>query len=263
MKPSKSQPPRRRARKGAPAAGRRKKPATPARPPHLREIVATLEGLYGVPPPPVTNDPFDLIVLENAAYLVDDERRLTTWRALRNTVGTRPADLLAAGADRLTNLIREGGMFPTQRTDKLLRAATLAQERFAGDLTQALRLPLAQARRELKRFPGIGDPGADKLLLFTHTQPVLALESNGPRCLLRVGFGVEGKSYAQSYKSVQAATLADLPASCDELIAAYQLLRTHGQFVCRRNEPRCGACPLRSDCAYGRSHPSEGRHDVS
>jgi hypothetical protein len=45
----------------------------------------------------------------------------------------------------------------------------------------------------LKRFPGIGDPGAEKILLFIHSYPVMALDSNGTRVLCRVGFSEEQK----------------------------------------------------------------------
>ena len=48
-----------------------------------------------------------------------------------------------------------------------------------------------KARRALKRFPGIADPGADKLLLFAGVTPYLALDSNGLRVLLRLGYGEE------------------------------------------------------------------------
>ena len=62
-------------------------------------------------------------------------------------------------------------------------------------------MPLARARRLLRRFPGIGEPGADKVLLFSRTQPVFALDSNGLRTLLRLGYGREVKSYPATYRS--------------------------------------------------------------
>ena len=43
------------------------------------------------------------------------------------------------------------------------------------------------SEKALKRFPSIGDPGAEKILLFTRSYPVMALDSNGLRVLCRVG----------------------------------------------------------------------------
>ena len=108
----------------------------------------------------------------------------------------------------------------------------------------------SSAKRALKKFPGIGDPGAEKILLFTETHPVLALESNGLRVLLRFGFGEEQKDYAASYRSVRAALEGQLPNDCKKLIRAHQLLRLHGKELCKRAQPICEACPLRARCRY-------------
>lgn len=86
--------------------------------------------------------------------------------------------------------------------------------------------------------------------MLTHSHPVLALESNGLRVLLRVGFAEEKKSYSASYRGVQQALAGQLPADYDELIAAHQLLRQHGQELCKRTRPLCEGCPVREDCRY-------------
>jgi endonuclease-3 len=71
--------------------------------------------------------------------------------------------------------------------------------------------------------------------------------------LLRLGFGKEEKSYAKSYRSAQEAASAEIPESLGARIEAHLLLRRHGQELCKRNHPRCEACPLRPDCAYYRA----------
>src|SRR4029077_15984410 len=114
---------------------------------------------------------------------------------------------------------------------------------FGGSLDQALTLPFAKARKALQGFPAIGAPGAEKILLFTKTYPVLALESNGLRVLLRLGFGEERKNYSASYASVQTALQDEIGNDCGFLISAHQLLRRHGKELCRRSNPACDACP--------------------
>ena len=78
--------------------------------------------------------------------------------------------------------------------------------------------------------------------MFTRSQPVLALDSNGLRVLLRLGFGAEKKNYAASYRSAQEALADQLPRDRDALIRAHQLLRQHGQELCRRS--RAGVRPV-------------------
>jgi endonuclease III len=79
---------------------------------------------------------------------------------------------------------------------------------------------------------------------------VLALDSNGLRVLLRLGFGREDKNYTKSYRSAQEAAAGDLPPDVGVLIEAHQLLRRHGKELCKANHPRCEICPVRAKCAY-------------
>lgn len=87
--------------------------------------------------------------------------------------------------------------------------------------------------------------------MLTRSYPVLALESNGLRVLLRLGYAEEKKSYSASYRGVQQALAGLLPPDYDSLIAAHQLLRQHGQELCKRTRPLCEAgCPLTAECRY-------------
>lgn len=92
--------------------------------------------------------------------------------------------------------------------------------------------------------------GAEKILLFSGTRPILALESNGLRVLLRLGFGEEKKTYAASYKSARAALENEGTYDFDFPIKAHHLLRQHGQELCKRNYPRSAQCPLKQSCRY-------------
>jgi endonuclease III len=148
--------------------------------------------------------------------------------------------------------IGKAGILPDVSAEKLLTIAKIAHEEFQSDLGSVLRKPLPQAKKALKRFPSIGDPGAEKILLFTRSYPVMALDSNGLRVLCRVGFAEEQKNYSATYKSVQEALRQQLLRDHDSLIRAHQLLQHHGQELCKRSKPRCADCPVREGCNYGR-----------
>ena len=105
-----------------------------------------------------------------------------------------------------------------------------------------------------KGFPGIGKPGAEKVLLFTRGEPVLALDSNGVRVLARLGFGEEKRNYDATYRAVQQAASASLPKTPRALVRAHLLLRKHGQETCKTNAPRCEACVAQPACDYYRRH---------
>src|SRR5262249_48929053 len=143
--------------------------------------------------PPKLDGPWEMILWENVAYLADDDRRQQAFRTLKKRIGTGPAQVLSAPEEAILDVTRHGIM-PERVAEKLRECAQIMLEEFDGDLRAVLKLPLAKAKKALRRFPGIGEPGAEKILLFTRTHPMLVLESNGLRVLLRLGFGEEKKA---------------------------------------------------------------------
>jgi endonuclease III len=214
------------------------------------KIIGELRRFYGDPETPKVTDPLGMILLENVAYLVSDERRAQAFDALRERVGLTPPEILMAHEETLLEVARMGGMLPAARVKKLRRIAQIALQEFDGELDKALKQQLSPARKSLKKFPGIGDPGAEKILLFSKTHPILAIDSNGLRALLRLGYGDEQKSYAATYRSAQEAVKEEMRTDCDWLIAAHQLLRHHGQQLCKSATPLCGKCPVKAICRY-------------
>ena len=214
----------------------------------LAKIISQLERFYGTPVPP-SRDPFELIVLENIAYLANDTQREKTFEELKARIGIDPEKILKTNRKTLTG-IAKAGILPDVSVEKLFSVAKIAYEEFNSDLSAVLKLPISKAKKALKKFPGIGDPGAEKILLFAGALPILALESNGLRVLLRIGFGSEDKNYSITYRSVQTAASGGLPANCEWLTRVHQLLRQHGKELCKTTKPKCEACPVRDSCRY-------------
>jgi endonuclease-3 len=217
----------------------------------LREVIAALRKRHGAPRRPPTADAFELILWENAAYIVDDDRRDATFASLKRSIGTAPERILAAGKGAIEKAVKDGGMLPPMRAEKVRKCARLALE--IGDLDAVLDRGGKEAKRALKRFPGIGDPGVEKVMLLSGRAPVLALESNGLRVLLRLGFGRDEGSYPRTWKSVRAAVDPEVPAKLKEVQDAHLLLRQHGRTLCRDKAPLCAECPLRPVCPAGRT----------
>jgi endonuclease-3 len=215
----------------------------------LSQVVERLEAHFGRQKPPKLNGPWEMILWENVAYLADDERRQEAFQTLKKRIGTDPVKILSASDEQLLEVTRHGIM-AEQFAEKLRKCARIVLEEFDGDLQPHVKLPFPKARKALQKFPGIGEPGAEKILLLSHTCPVLALESNGLRVLLRLGFGEEKKSYSATYRLVQEDAGSELDTDCSSLIQAHLLLRRHGQELCRRAEPICDQCPLAPDCEF-------------
>jgi len=219
--------------------------------PDLKALLAQLQKHHGVPAKPAPRGPFEFVLWENAVYLMPDERRLEVFESLRERVGLTPKAIAEADGRVLLELARRGGMRPETRVFRWLEIARITRSQFDGDLSQILVWPWNKAKRALKQFPTLGDPGAEKVLLFcgVAADGVLPLDSNGLRVLTRFGYGREQKSYGATYKSVQEGIAAELPKPAKAQLTAHQLLREHGQTFCKRTSPLCETCPAQTLCA--------------
>jgi endonuclease III len=218
----------------------------------LAPMVRTLGRHYGPPRSLAPKDPFQLLMWEYVAYLADEPTRASAFAKLATTVGLRPSEVAGAPLPALATIARMGGSIAVaQRASRMRDVAVIVRDKWRGSLRGVLRLTYVDARRALKAFPSIGPPGADKVLLLTGAQPILALDSNALRVLLRLGYGREHKNYATSYESAQTAAMAALPRTIPELKTASLLLQRHGRELCRRSSPRCAVCPIRSACPFG------------
>jgi endonuclease III len=144
----------------------------------------------------------------------------------------------------------------------MIEAAEFVIGEFDGSLDEVCARPLVEAKKQLKRIYGIADPGAEKILLLTRAHPVMGLDSNALRVLTRLGYGIQSKMYATTYKSATEAALPAFRGDIDRIVEANLLLRHHGQATCKTNGPKCGACVVRAQCPSASTFGSTGPRPV-
>jgi len=216
----------------------------------LATVRARLLPARARPLAPPSRDPWRLILRENVAYLAHDAKRDAAFALLEQSVGLEPAKIAAASDAKLLAVARHGILAETFAA-KLRDCARLALEHFPprGDFAPLKTLEPAKAAKLLGKFPGIGAPGAEKLLLFAGiVARTLALESNGLRVITRLGFATEQKSYAATWKAARDAVAPQLEDDAATNAALHLALRSHGQEVCKGSKPKCGECVLKKEC---------------
>lgn len=220
--------------------------------PRIADLLDSLQSFYGALAPHAPTDPYEFLVWWHCGYPASEQRCAKGWESLRREIGVAPKQLLAASKAKLAKALKAGGMVPELRTTRLKEIAERVQREFGGDLLSALsHLSAAGARKALKAFPGIGNPGADRISLFSRLSPVAAVPSACPHVLVRVLQGPEGDKYAAIYAAAQT-MLAALPATFDARIRGYLLIDRHGHEICKRSKPLCRRCPLQSRCAFAK-----------
>jgi endonuclease-3 len=224
------------------------------------KLAARLTRHYGEPKLPPAKGPFELVLWENACYLLPDARRALVFKGLRERVGLSADAIWQADRGTLLELAKMGGMRPETRVFRWLEIARIVRTQFNGNLDRILSEPYAKAKRALNQFPNVGEPGAEKILMMCGMAAAgLPLESNGCRVLLRIGYGRDLKNYGAMYRSIQEALAGQLPKDAASLAHAHLLLRQHGQETCKTNAPACGECCVVALCKYaaapGRTPP--------
>ena len=225
--------------------------------PDFKKLVAGLKRHYGEPAFPPAHGPFELVMWENACYLLSDERRAAVFEGLRERIGLDPNSILNAPRETLLALAKLGGMRPETRVFRWREIARITLTQFGGDLNSILSEPYDKAKKALKQFPSVGEPGAEKILLFCGVRDGLPLEWNGLRVLTRVGYGRAQKSYGATYRSVQDELGGQLPRNAGSLALAHLLLREHGKKFCRNNRPLCRTCPVCELCSHAAKFSSQ------
>ncbi len=193
--------------------------------------------------------PLEMILFENIAYLVSDEKKERAFLKFREEIGTNPTDILSASTERLMNIVQPAAM-ANKLVAQIREIALIVLQEFGGNLDEVLTRSPKQAKQALMKFPAIGEPGAEKILLFCNAYPLLALESNGLRVLVRLGYGVELKNYSATYKAAQRSAKLELEDDFVLIQRAHLLLRQHGKTTCRRTSPLCERCQISNSCEY-------------
>ena len=244
-------------------------------------ILDVLERHHGKQSAWWPTDPYEFLVWWHCGYPQSDERCAKGWAALTSQVGTSPAALLAAKPAKIAAALEHSVMIPMLAAERLKEIAMRVQDEFGGDLEAALRAARAEgrgqraekqhlgpapsaakaaasgrddraknARKILKSFHSIADPGADRILLFAGIAPLAAVPSNTPHVLVRVLAGRERENYSVNYRESQHAIEDGVEPRFDARRRAYLLLKVHGQEICKTKNPKCDVCPLNRDCAY-------------
>jgi endonuclease III related protein len=229
--------------------------------PNVNEVLEMLEQTYGPLQAAGPTDPYEMIVYLNCGYPASDASCSKGFDALKREVGLNPKEILAAPKSKLAKLLRLGGIVPELRAARLQEIARKVKNDFGGDLKAVLKKRMQEekqqtgkgiraAKKVLKEFPVVGEPSAEKILLFSKLAPVAAVPSAFVEVPARLWFGKAGKNYSADYRAAREILTAGLAETFEARQRAYLLLKKHGQQTCKRSNPKCEVCPLTGQCAY-------------
>jgi endonuclease-3 len=205
--------------------------------------VDRLAAEYGRPVLRPHHAPVDELVLTVLSQNTNDRNRDVAYSRLRERFDSWAAVREAPVTD-VEEAIRPGGLAPTKavRIQQILRA--LGDD----DLAWLETAPLDEARRYLCALPGVGRKTAACVLLFSYGRPDVPVDTHVYRVGARLGLFRAGAPLEEAHDE-----MLRLARGADPYEAHVSLIR-HGRRTCVARAPRCGECPLRRMCPYGRRH---------
>ena len=154
--------------------------------------------------------------------------------------------VLAAPAGAVADAIRCGGIADQKaRRIKQILAAIRAREGRI-DLSRLHDLGDEAVEEYLTSLPGVGPKTAACVLVFSMGRAAFPVDTHVHRVAVRLGWIPPGTTAEQAHRILGPAVPSGIRYDL------HVALIEHGRTVCRAQRPRCDACVLRDECAYGR-----------
>lgn len=179
-----------------------------------------------------TRDPWAVLVAEAMLQQTQVVRVVERWPGF---LARFPDPATTAAAPLADVLAAWSGLGYYRRARDLHRTAIALVERHDGRLPDDLPALLA--------LPGIGPYTARAVLAFAFERPHGVVDANASRFLARAVAG-------ERLGAARAQRLADALVGQDDAWAWNQTVLDLGATVCVARAPRCGVCPIASDCAW-------------
>ncbi len=172
----------------------------------------------------------------------------TTWRNAALAIGRlREAGMIdlarlrAVKPDRLQSLIRHAGFF-RQKARTIQTFLRWLEDAHDGSLDRMFSQPAERLRSDLLQLTGLGPETVDAILLYAGGKPFFVSDSYTRRILGRHGLLAPDASYDEAQEAIH----GSLDRDAGVYNEFHALLVEVGKRYCRRQEARCGGCPLES-----------------
>jgi endonuclease-3 related protein len=171
----------------------------------------------------------------------------TNWQNVESAIhNIKSAGLLSPrpllkNARRIPGLVRPAGYYNV-KSRRLVAFLKYLVEKYEGNVSDFKRRSTGDIRNELLSIPGIGRETADSMLLYALRRPVFVIDAYTRRIFARHGVFDADLDYDEIREMFE----KNLPAEEKTYNEYHALIVRTGKTYCRKNEPRCTDCPLRS-----------------
>ena len=220
--------------------------------PHARQVLDTLESLYGNEAKDSAqfcyDEPLDDLILTVLSQNTNDKLRDKAFANMRQKYPTWE-DVLNAPLDDLKETIRIAGM--TNRKPANIQAILKQILADFGCLSikQMRALEHAKARNYLTDLPGVGVKTAAVVECFDLQMPAFPVDTH----ISRISKHLDWARANESPDKIQARIEKQLTGLSPRFLGGHLNFLCHGRGICNARNPRCNDCPLAKICVTGKN----------
>jgi endonuclease-3 related protein len=152
-----------------------------------------------------------------------------------------PFKLYEIPLESLSQIIKPSGFYNT-KAKRLKNFVKFLIENYQGDLNILFSKGLEKAREELLNIKGLGKETVDSILLYAGNLPIFVVDAYTYRILHRHSLVPE----EATYEEMQALFMENLPQNPQLFNEFHALLVACGKNFCKKKEPLCETCPLKT-----------------
>ncbi len=217
-----------------------------------KDIPKVLETRYGRParkPRPLLECLVKTILSQNT----NDKLRDEAYSRLREAFGSWE-EMHGARASEISHAIRVAGLY--EQKSRAIKALLEMASEHDYDLSFLCKTRPDEAYSFLRGIKGIGDKTAKVCLLFSCGMPLFPVDTHIARVARRLGLADEKWTRERISRRME-----ELFDPKDYYCLHLNLIEL-GRELCRPRGPRCGECPVREACEYGRAATIRGKTRV-
>jgi endonuclease III len=204
-----------------------------------------LKALQGTLPLPklvkVNHDPFQTLIVTIISQNTADTNTERAFGNLSKHFKITPEVLMKAPIGEIEDCLHVGGLYQN-KAKAIQTVSKIIFEKYGGNLTPILSLPLTKARKALMDMPGVGPKTADVVLLFSANQPTIPVDTHVYRVSKRLGIARKNGGYEDVRLSLQ----AQFPPK--DYLAVHLQLIALGRKYCKAKHPLCCECTVNTYC---------------
>jgi endonuclease-3 len=201
----------------------------------FEKVVSILKHRFRrVLPTHIRGDPFRTLVGCILSARTRDEFTDLAFDALFKKFES-PKELAGASETELQRLIRPVNFYLT-KARRIKQAAQFVMQNFGG------RVPLDRVK--LMEVPGIGPKCADVVLSYAFGVNTVAVDTHVDTVAKRLGVAAEEADYEEVKRSLVELAPSQNVSELNDLFVMF------GKEICRKNHPKCYACPVYQFCEW-------------